>query len=78
MKFEEECVFALFDVTELQAVLRGKRRGGMFGIVDEKQPPVTEVRYNDTQLQTSTTISNKQGKENKSKERNSRTKLKLT
>jgi len=77
MKFEEECVFALFDVTELQAVLRGKRRGGMFGIVDEKQPPVTEVRYNDTQTSTTTT-SNKQGKDKKKKERNSRTKLKLT
>lgn len=76
MKFEEECVFALFDVTELQAVLRGKRRGGMFGIVDEKQPPVTEVRYNDTQ--TSTATSNKHGKGNKKKERNSSTKLKLT
>lgn len=74
MKFEEECVFALFDATELQAVLSGKRRGGMFGIVDEKRPAVTEVRYNDTQ----TTNRQSQDKSNKVKERNSRTKLKLT
>jgi hypothetical protein len=45
MRFEEECVFALFDVSELEAVLAGKRRGGMFGIVDEEAPRVTVVNY---------------------------------
>lgn len=68
MKFEEECVFALFDVTELQAVLRGKRRGGMFGIVDEKQPPVTEVRYNDTQVSSTTTATSVAKKTKRRKE----------
>lgn len=48
MRFEEECIFATFDVTELLRVLQGKSRGGMFGIVDEKPPRTTEVRWNDT------------------------------
>ena len=48
MRFEEECIFATFDVSELLQVLRGKSRGGMFGIVDEEPPRTTEVRWNDT------------------------------
>ena len=48
MRFEEECVFALFDVSELQTVLTGRKRGGMFGIVNEKAPATTEVKYNET------------------------------
>jgi len=41
-------VFALWDASELLAVLSGARRGGMFGIVDEAAARVTEVTYNDT------------------------------
>lgn len=47
MRFEEECVYALFDVSELQAVLEGKRRGGMFGIVDAPPAAVTQVTQPD-------------------------------
>lgn len=45
MRFEEECVFALFDVGQLERVLARKERGSMYGIV--KEPPEGEsgTRY---------------------------------
>jgi len=45
MRFEEECVFALFDASDLMHVLEGRWRGGMFGLVDQPPPKVTEVAY---------------------------------
>jgi hypothetical protein len=45
MLFEEECVFGLFDTSEVEAVLDGHKRGGMFGIVNERPRKVTEVGY---------------------------------
>jgi len=43
MRFEEECMFGIFDAHELEQVLTGKKRGGMFGVVDERRALTTEV-----------------------------------
>lgn len=50
MRFEEECVFGVFDVSELEEiVVDKKKRGSMFGLVKEEIPKVTEVDYKDGQ-----------------------------
>ena len=36
MQFESDCVFALFDVHHLHAVLDGKYGGSMFGVLKQK------------------------------------------
>jgi hypothetical protein len=60
MRFEEECVFALFDASDLMHVLEGRWRGGMFGLVDQPPPKVTEVAYeNGTEARNATKHSKK-------------------